>query len=115
MHYPLLFSFIFTGGLGGLVQHLDGRFENGESSRKEVTCGYFYTSGSGAFVYFLYMGSSRIFGCELCRRRGRGGVEALRRHCGGFSLFLREYHGYGSTRERKLKVIWNVEALIISR
>lgn len=29
-----------------------------------------------AFVYFLYMGSGRIFGCELCRRRGRGGVGA---------------------------------------
>lgn len=38
--------------------------------------GYFYTRGSGAFVNFLYMGFGRIFGCELCGRRGWGGVGA---------------------------------------
>lgn len=90
MHYPLLFSFIFTRGLGGLVQHLDGRFENGESSRKEVTCGrgIFIQVKAGrlsiSYIWALVGFSDASFAdVEVGEGLGRH-----RRHCGGFSLFF---------------------------
>lgn len=58
-----------------------------------------------------YMGSGRIFGCELSGVRGRG-LGRHRRHCGGFGLFVREYHSYGGSGEN---IEGDVEALIISR